>query len=62
MFLLEGNSKVLVKSNMEVMPYIILFADFTSFIYLMNSFRKTLLNACSCQVLSWATEHSGEQN
>lgn len=62
MFLLEGNSKVLVKSNMEVMPYIILFADFTSFIYLMNSFRKTLLNAYSCQVLSWATEHNGEQD
>lgn len=44
------------------MPYIILFADFTSFICVTNLFSKTLLNTCPCQVLSYATEHSSEQN
>lgn len=44
------------------MSYIILLADFTSFICLTNLFSKTLLNTYRCQVLSQATEHSSEQN
>ena len=41
-FVLGGNSKVLAKSNLRRISYIILFTDFTSFIHLTNSWGTPL--------------------